>query len=95
MIANQKIMEAVSRLTGVPADELRSGRAPALTLAHSLDPFDWAELAVELENEFDQETVRWAVRYAEALVESRETRRAGVRLRSGGRDPLWDRELDG
>lgn len=94
MIATQRVIEAVSRLTGVSVEDLKNGRAPVLGLPNSMDSLDRTELFVELESEFDQETLRWAIRYIETLAESRCTRRAAPR-QLDNLNPLWDREIDG
>jgi hypothetical protein len=62
------------------------------------DSLDTIELIVELEEEFGKDTVRWALRYVEALVERPEVVRRlkpGMGPEPGGPDPLWDRDLDG
>ena len=60
MIANDRVAEVVSRLTGVPIDELMRGIPPKLPLFCSADSLDKIELIMELEEEFDKETIRWA-----------------------------------
>jgi acyl carrier protein len=97
MIADQRVMEAVSRITGIPVAELKGRLTPDLCLPLSADSLDAIELVMELENEFDEETIRWALRYIEVFAERPNTRRSqgSSRPQSGGSDPLWDRELDG
>jgi acyl carrier protein len=98
MIASERIAEVVSRLTGVPVEQLKAGVRPSLPLFGSADALDSIELIVELEEEFDKETVRWALRYAEALVTQADSARQTKHLtprQSSGLNPLWDRELDG
>lgn len=94
MIANQRVIEAVSRLTGVPVAELKQSSAPTLSLPYSMDSLDWAELVIELEGEFDKETVHWAMRYIEMLAADHVTRDAASRWLVDI-DPLWDPEIDG
>ena len=97
MIANQRVLEAVSKLTGTPVAELKRQMTPRLHLPVSMDSLDRVELVMELEDEFDDETVRWALRYIEVLAQRPESRLSDEpsTLPIGGRDPLWDRELDG
>jgi hypothetical protein len=92
MIANQRVLTAVSKLTGVPEKDLRGGARPELAAPTSLDSLDLVELVMELEDEFDEQTLRWAVRYIEALAKppAKDSRRSS----SGGADLLWDPELD-
>ena len=51
MIANHRVAEVVSRLTGVPRDELMRGIPPKLPLFCSADSLDTIELIMELEEE--------------------------------------------
>lgn len=97
MIANERVAEVVSRLTGVPREELKRGIPPELPVFVSADSLDRMELILELEEEFDEETVGWALRYIEALAERSETRRSKGQMpsRSEGPDSLWDRHFDG
>ncbi len=97
MIANPRVLDAVSRLTGVPVVELKRATTPNVSLAPSHDSLDTLELLMELEDEFDEATVNWALRYVEALSARPETRRSDQRFESPrkARDPLWDRDLDG
>ena len=98
MIANERIAEVVTRLTGVPRDELKEGIPSDLTMTGSADSLDTIELILELEEEFDKETVKWALRYVEALATpahfSRRHKRLNV-LRPEHSDPLWDWDVDG
>lgn len=97
MIAEQRVIEAISRLTGVPANELTRQPTPALPLPRAMDSLDWAEAIMELEDEFDEETVRWALRYIEVLTDPPGTRRSRTppNSRFDHADSLWDAELDG
>jgi hypothetical protein len=64
----------------------------------SADSLDMIELIMELEEEFDKETVKWALRYAQALASQdslAQRPRHPSPSSSEGPDPLWDRELDG
>lgn len=69
MVANQRVIEAVSRLTGVPVDELKRQVTPNVDLPPSMDSLDCVELVMEVEDEYDEETVRWALRYIEVLAQ--------------------------
>ena len=75
-------------MRGIPSE------LPLLNLTDSLDKI---ELIVELEEEFDKETIRWALRYIEALTD-RSFLTEQAKNRSTPRlevpDPLWDRDLD-
>jgi hypothetical protein len=93
MIPDERVAEVVSRLTGVPTDELKYGIPPELPVLDSADSLDTIELVMELEEEFDNETVRWAFRYVEALAARSRKRRNS--LRPEKTDPLWDWDLDG
>src|SRR5690348_8220678 len=97
MIPEGSVGEVVSRLTGVPRDELRHGIPPELPLFFSLDSLDRIELIMELEEEFDKETVTWGLRYAQGLADRDHSVRriSGPPLQSQMTDFLWDRELDG
>jgi acyl carrier protein len=98
MIPDERIAEVISRLTGVPRDELKGGIPSELPLFDSADSLDTIELIMELEEEFDKEAVRWAIRHIEqARARAYEARRAKriMGLRQDSSDPLWDRELDG
>ena len=98
MIANDRVAEVVSRLTGVPRNELMRGIPSELPLLKLTDSLDKIELIVELEEEFDKETIRWALRYIEALTD-RAVLTKQAKDSSPPRlevpDPLWDRDLDG
>ncbi len=93
MIPDKRVAEVISRLTGVPVDQLNRGLPPNLPLVGARDSLDTIELLMELEEEFGEETVQWATRYIEALS----ARNAGRSTPSGpdAPDPLWDRDLDG
>jgi acyl carrier protein len=98
MIPDDRIAEVVSRLTGVPRDALNKGIPSVLPMIGSADSLDTMELILELEEEFDEETVNWALRYVEALATpahlSRRLKRLNS-LRPENSDPLWDWDLDG
>jgi acyl carrier protein len=82
MIPDERVAEVVSRLTGVPADRFR-GRVvlePRRSELDALDSLDRVELLLEFEEEFGAETVRWALRYLEAIAQASERAR-----RSGGK----------
>jgi hypothetical protein len=68
MIPDERVAEVVSRLTGVPRDELRNGILSAQLLFKSVDSLDTIESVVKLEEEIDEETVRLAPRYVDALA---------------------------
>ena len=98
MIPDKRVAEVVSRLTGVPVDRLMGSIPSPLPVLDSADSLDTIDLMMELEEEFDEETIRWALRFLEAL----DARFDGARRpkpRSGPGpevpDPLWDRDLDG
>jgi acyl carrier protein len=97
LIPDDRVAEVVSRLTGVPKDELKVGIPTELPLLDSADSLDTIELIMELEEEFDKATVMWALRYIQVLAaRTHSARRSNVpALRSQKMDPLWDRELDG
>src|SRR5271155_2330134 len=98
MIPDDRVAEVVSRLTGVPRVELMRGKPQKLPLFCSADSLDTVELILELEEEFDKETIRWALRYVEALTDrSFLTKQAkdSSPPRPDVPDPLWDRDLDG
>ena len=97
LVPDDRVAEVVSRLTGVPRDELKHGIRPELPLFFSLDSLDRIELIMELEEEFDKETVTLALRYTQALADcAHSVRRFSVPpLRSQVTDLLWDRERDG
>ena len=59
MIPDDRVAEVVSRLTGVPRDELMRGTPTKSPLFCSADSLDTIELIIELEDEFDKETIRW------------------------------------
>jgi hypothetical protein len=97
MIASSRVIEAVSRLTGVPVAELKRRVTPDLGIPAAMDALDRVELVTELEDEFGEETVRWALRYVDVLAaRSAPGEPAGPPAPQGdGRGPLWDRDLDG
>jgi acyl carrier protein len=98
IISDKRVAEVVSRLTGVPTDELKNGIPPAQPLFKSEDSLDAIELVVELEEEFDKKTIRLALRYVEALASPDRLAQRSKRpnsIRSDDSDPLWDRDLDG
>jgi hypothetical protein len=97
MIPDDRIAEAVSRLTGVPREELRAGMPMELPGLDRADSLDRVELMMELEDEFDEETIRWAHRFIQAYADrARALSRSSARAtaRSSATDPMWDRELD-
>jgi acyl carrier protein len=98
IIADERIAEVVSRLTGVPRNELKKGIPLELPMIGSADSLDTIELIMELEEEFDKETVKWALRYVEALTATARLPRRPKRLNSlrpECSEPLWDWDLDG
>jgi acyl carrier protein len=97
MIADERVAEVVSRLTGVPKDELKHGIRPELPLFFSLDSLERIELIMELEEEFDKEIVTWALRYTQALADRAYSvcQFSVPPLRSQVTDFLWDRGMDG
>lgn len=98
MITDECVAEVVSRLTGVPKVELMRGTPTKLPLFCSADSLDKIELIMELEEEFDKETIRWALRYVEALTDRAVVTQQAKNLsppRVEVPDPLWDRDLDG
>jgi acyl carrier protein len=98
MIPDERVAEVVSRLTGVPKLELMRGTPTKLPLFCSADSLDTIELIMELEEEFDKETVKSALRYAQALADRAVlTKQANDPSppRFEVPDPLWDWELDG
>ena len=98
MIPNERVAEVVSRLTGVSKLELMRGTPTELPLFCSADSLDTIELIMELDEEFDKETVKWALRYAQALADRTFlTKQANDPSppRFEVLDPLWDRDLDG
>jgi acyl carrier protein len=98
ILPDERVAEVVSRLMGVPVDQLKGGVYPNRPLFDLADSLDMIELIMELEEEFDKETVKLALRYAQALA-SQDTLARRPRhpspSSSEGPDPLWDRELDG
>jgi hypothetical protein len=98
MIPDKRVAEVVSLLTGVPVDRLMGYIPSPLPALDSADSLDTIELIVELEEEFDEDTIRWALRYIEALAERSESARRskpGMGPEPEAADPLWDRDLDG
>jgi acyl carrier protein len=78
MLINEQVAEAVSRLTGIPVVQLRTGASPDLALWNSIDSLDRVELLMDLEGEFDAATTHWAMRYIDLLAErDRAHRRRG------------------
>jgi hypothetical protein len=93
MIPDKRIAEVASRLTGIPTAELMQGNIserPRLVPMDSLEAF---ASIMELEAEFDKETVEWALRFIDALA-ARPDPAPGT-TGPDGAHPLWDRELDG
>ena len=98
MIPDKRVAEVVSRLTGVPVDNLTGYIPSPLPVLESADSLDTIELIMELEEEFDEETIRRALRFMEALAARSDVARRskpGTGPRPEGPDPLWDRDLDG
>ncbi len=96
MIPDKRVAEVVSLLTGLPVDQLTGPSPSTLPSLPTTDSLDTIELVMELEEEFDEETIRWALRYIEALsARLDDDRRSKPGPRSGDPDPLWDRDLDG
>jgi hypothetical protein len=96
MIPDKPVAEVVSRLTGVPVDSLTGHITLPLPALQSTDSLDTIELIMGLEEEFDEDTIRWVLRFIEALAERSDvTRRSKRGPRPGDPDPLWDRDLDG
>jgi acyl carrier protein len=98
MIPDERVADVVSRLTGVPKVELMRGTPTKLPLYCSADSLDMIELIMELEEEFDKETIRWALRYVEALADrafvTKQAKNPAL-PRLEVPDPLWDWDLDG
>jgi acyl carrier protein len=98
LIPNERVADVVSRLTGVPVDQIRVSKESVEFASTAFDRLDTAELIIELEDEFDKETVQWALRYIAALSErAGSSRRAnsGKACKPDCGNPLWDRDLDG
>jgi acyl carrier protein len=98
LIPDKRIAEVVSRLRGVPAEHIAVKSDSIHFLFESGDSLDTVELIMELEDEFDKETVPWALRYIDALAERSTSTQApnpSKAPRPSSADPLWDRELDG
>jgi acyl carrier protein len=98
MIPDERVAEVVSRLVGVSVDQLKAGIHPNPPLFDSADSLDMIELVMGLEEEFDKETVWWALRHAEAVAAQAyldRRSRSPSPPRPKGPHPLWDRELDG
>jgi hypothetical protein len=95
MIPDPRVAEVVSRLTGVPVEELENGIPAELPLLDGADSLDRVELMMDLKEEFDEETIRWGLRFAEALI-ARASR--GSRDRPAKSQPsaslMWDGDLD-
>jgi acyl carrier protein len=91
MIPEGRVGEVVSRLTGVPRDELKHDIPPELPLFFSLDSLERIALIMELEEEFDKEIVMWGLRYTQALADrAHSVRRFSVPLlRSQMTDSFW------
>jgi acyl carrier protein len=96
MFPDERVIEVVSRLTGVPVEQVKAQDTADLRLQDSMDSLDTVELLAEVTEEFDEETVRWAIRYIQALTERAEARRSKRSMLSQPDcpDPLWGRELD-
>lgn len=96
MIPDQRVAEVVSLLTGLPVESLTGHITSSLPALQPTDSLDTIELIMELEEEFDEDTIRWALRYIKALAaRSDDARRSKPGPRPGDPDPLWDRDLDG
>ena len=85
-------------IKNMPVDQITVSSDSVRFLSTSFDQLDTVELIMELEDEFDKETVRWALDFIEAHAEragtTRETK-ARIARRPDCASPLWDRELDG
>jgi hypothetical protein len=96
MIPDKRIAEVVSRRMGVPVDRLTDYFPSPLPVLRPTDSLDTIELFMELEEEFDEDTIRWALRFMEALAaRSDDARRSKPGTGPEAPDPLWDRDLDG
>jgi hypothetical protein len=100
MIPDKRVAEALGRLMGIPVDRLTGHITSPLPAFQPTDSLDTIELIMELEEEvgeeFDEDTMRWVMRYIEAIaVRPDGTRRSKPGPRPGDPDPLWDRDLDG
>ena len=98
MIPDKRVAEVVSRLTGVPEDQLTGSIPSPLPVLDSADSLDTIELMMGLEEEFDEDTIRWALRFLEALAARSDVARRpkpGTGPGPAVPDPLWDRDLDG
>jgi hypothetical protein len=76
MFPDRRVTEVVGLLTGVPIEELERGVFPERLVIHSMDSLDTVELVTEIEEEYGDDVLRWAIRYLDALEE-----RSGVRRR--------------
>ena len=98
LIPDKRMAEVVGRLTGVPAAEIIVSSDTIEFPSSSFDSLDTVELIMELEADFDKETVQWARRYLRALsprAGSTGTERSTNEPSSDRADPLPDPELDG
>jgi hypothetical protein len=98
VIPDKRVAEAFNRLMGIPVDRLTGDIPPHSGILRSADSLDTIELIMELEEEvgekFDEDTMRWAMCYIEAIAARPDDDR---RSKPGPEapDPLWDRDLDG
>jgi hypothetical protein len=61
-----------------------------------MDSLDTIEMIMELEEEFDEDSIRWVLRFIKALSERSDgIRRSKPGTRPGDPDPPCDRHLDG
>ena len=82
----------------MPEDQLTGSIPSPWPILNSADSLDTIESIMGLEEEFDEETIRWALRFLEALAARFDgARRPKPRSGPGPKvpDPLWDRDLDG
>jgi hypothetical protein len=100
MMPDGRVAEALGRLMGIPVDRLTGDILPPLAVWRSADSLDTIESIMEHEEEvgerFDEDTMRWAMCYIEAIAahpddDHRSKRGPGPEAP----DQLWDRDLDG
>ncbi len=97
LIPDRRVADVVSRLTGVPADQITVSRDSVQFLSTTFDLLDTTELIMEFEEEFDKETVQWALRYIAALsgrATSTQDANSEKARNPDCANPLWDRDLD-
>jgi acyl carrier protein len=59
---DKRVAEALGRLMGIPVDGLTGDIPTPSADLRSADSLDTIELITELEEEFDEDTIRWALR---------------------------------